>query len=114
MDLVSEKGISPEDVKCVREWPKPTNVSEIRSFVGLCSYIGRFVAGFSTVCKPLYLLKDICHGFKWTEKCQVSFDSLKFCNASAPELAFLREAGSDPSNVASVLYSLKFRMERKE
>ena len=56
--LVSESGISvdPEKTKAVRDWPAPRNVTEVRSFVGLCSYMRKFIAGFSSICKPLHIL----------------------------------------------------------
>ena len=52
--LVSENGIAadPEKTKAVQNWPVPKNVKEVRSFIGLCSYMRRFIAGFSSVCKP--------------------------------------------------------------
>ena len=47
--LVSESGISvdPEKVKSVQNWPVPETVTEARSFVGLCSYMRKFIPGFS-------------------------------------------------------------------
>ena len=42
--LITENGLSvdPEKVKTVQEWQTPTNVTEVRSFVGLCSYLRKF------------------------------------------------------------------------
>lgn len=50
--LVSEQGIGmdPEKIKAVQNWPTPRNLSEVRSFVGLCSYLRKFIPGFSTIC----------------------------------------------------------------
>ena len=106
--LVSEKGIStaPEKVKSVQEWPIPTNVSEVRSFVGLCSYLRRFIPGFSTICKPLHVLTEKGHNFEWSEQCQIAFNTLKAALTSALVLAFPQESGGefvvdcDSSNVA--------------
>ena len=38
--IVSKEGISadPEKIKAVQTWPVPKNVSEVRSFLGFCSY----------------------------------------------------------------------------
>ena len=38
--IVSEEGVSPdpEKIKAVCEWPTPTSVSALCSFLGLCSY----------------------------------------------------------------------------
>ena len=38
--IVTREGISvdPEKIKAVAEWPRPTNVTEIRSFLGLAGY----------------------------------------------------------------------------
>ena len=43
--VVSGEGISmdPEKVKAVMDWPRPTSVTGIRSFLGLAGYDRRFI-----------------------------------------------------------------------
>ena len=92
--LVSESGISvdPEKTKAVRDWPVPRNVTEVRSFVGLCSYMRKFIAGFSSICKPLHILTQKDHTFEWNEACQTAFDTLKTALTTAPILGFPQES----------------------
>ena len=92
--LVSENGIAvdPEKTKAVQNWPVPKNVKEVRSFIGLCSYMRRFIAGFSSVCKPLHLLTQKDHRFEWNEECQVAFETLKTALTTAPILGFPQES----------------------
>jgi len=54
--VLSERGIEvqKEKVAVVRNWPLPRNLSELRSYLGLCSYYRRFVKGFADVAAPLY------------------------------------------------------------
>ena len=106
--LISEEGVrtSPEKVKCIQERPIPTNISELRSFIGLCSYLRRFIPEFSTICKPFHILTEKGRKFEWTDKCDIAFHTLKHAISSAPVLAFPDEnAGefiddADASNVA--------------
>ena len=83
--LVSENRIAvdPEKTK---------NVKEVRSFIGLCSYMRRFIAGFSSVCKPLHLLTQKEHRFEWNEECQVAFETLTTALTTAPFLGFPQES----------------------
>ena len=56
--VVTPEGISPnpDKVRVVQEFPTPTNLKELRSFLGLANYYRRFVRGFSNIANPLNAL----------------------------------------------------------
>ncbi|PIK38623.1 hypothetical protein BSL78_24533 [Apostichopus japonicus] len=88
--IVSGHGIAPdpEKIKSVVEWPTPCSVTEVRSFVGLCSYYRRFVKGFSQFCTPLFRLTEKGNRFNWNEDCENAFRTLKQILTTAPVLAY--------------------------
>ncbi|WVZ51596.1 hypothetical protein U9M48_002727 [Paspalum notatum var. saurae] len=87
--VINEKGISvdPSKVSAVVEWEKPSNVKEVRSFLGMAGYYRRFVKEFSIIAKPLYMLTHKNVKFEWTNECDLSFRVLKEKLVSAPALA---------------------------
>lgn len=56
--LISDKGVATDPAKTeeVAKWPRPTHVSELRSFLGFASYYRRFVEGFARLAGPLHRL----------------------------------------------------------
>jgi hypothetical protein len=45
--------IDPKKVEAISNWQQPTNVSEVRSFLGLVGYYRRFIEGFSKIARPM-------------------------------------------------------------
>ena len=65
MDGVS---VDPHKVKVIMNWPRPTNVIEVRGFIDLAGYYRRFVKNFSKIATPLTQLTRNNVPFKWNEK----------------------------------------------
>jgi len=87
--IISKDGISvdPSKVEAVSVWPRPNNVSEVRSFLGLAGYYRRFIEGFSKIATPLTALMRKNVKFSWSDACEESFQELKKRLISAPVLA---------------------------
>jgi len=45
--------INPQKVKAITEWSRPTNVTKIKSFLGLAGYYRKFVKDFSKIASSL-------------------------------------------------------------
>lgn len=77
--VLDEKGVYPsqDKVRAIHKAPAPTNVKELRAFLGLVNYYGRFVPQQSTLLAPLYsLLKDQAT-WRWSKAEQDSFNKCK-------------------------------------
>ncbi|KAL4136285.1 hypothetical protein QTP88_007833 [Uroleucon formosanum] len=65
--IISENGIQPdpEKIKSVLQFPIPTSVKEIKSFLGLSGYYRKFIKSYSLISKPMtnLLRKDVT--FNW-------------------------------------------------
>ncbi|KAF8754651.1 hypothetical protein RHS01_05817 [Rhizoctonia solani] len=86
--IVSDKGFSLDKLKiwAVQEWPTPTKVKEVQSFLGFANFLRRFVANFSHMARPLHNLvkKDV--PWKWDTREQEAFQGLKDAITNAPVL----------------------------
>lgn len=88
--IVSEKGIEtdPEKTAAVKDWPTPKDKTEVRAFLGLCSYYRRFVKSFSDIAKPLHRLTEEKRQFQWDSECETAFRELKKCLCETPVLGY--------------------------
>ncbi|KAG7594102.1 Integrase catalytic core [Arabidopsis thaliana x Arabidopsis arenosa] len=86
--IISDQGVSvdPEKIRSIKEWPRPKNATEIRSFLGLAGYYRRFVKGFASMAQPMTRLTGKDTKFQWSEECEKSFSELKSMLTSAPVL----------------------------
>lgn len=87
--IVSADGLKTDTTKteAVRNWPRPRNVKELKSFLGFANYYRRFVCGFSNKTTPLRKL-EVGKQWEWTDEHETTFNYLKESLTSAPTLAF--------------------------
>ncbi|RXN13805.1 Retrovirus-related Pol polyprotein from transposon 412 [Labeo rohita] len=110
--VVSKDGVEtdPAKVEALKTWPRPTNLKELRAFLGFAGYYRRFVCDYSKIVKPLTGLtegypplrrgrsgkREGCEYFdvkeqfgdRWTVACQEAFDAIISKLTSAPVLGF--------------------------
>nr|GEX05351.1 reverse transcriptase [Tanacetum cinerariifolium] len=85
--------MDPAKVEAITKWPRPTSVTEVRSFLGLAGYYRRFVEGFSRLALPLTKLMRKGEKFVWNEEREKSFEELKQRLVSAPVLTLPSGSG---------------------
>ena len=91
--------VDPEKVEAVSNWQQPTNVTEIRSFLGLAGYYRRLIVGFSKIARPMTELLKKDKKFTWTESCERSFQELKNRLTTAPVLTRVNQTGGNWSGL---------------
>lgn len=78
-DCKDAQGLHPtaSKVEAIVNAPAPQNVTELRSFLGLLNYYGKFVANLSTILHPLYQLLQADTPWKWSSQCEDAFKGCK-------------------------------------
>ncbi|XP_036146047.1 uncharacterized protein K02A2.6-like [Monomorium pharaonis] len=77
--IVDANGIHPtgEKIECIQKAPAPTNVTQLKSYLGLLSYYRKFIPMLSAKLKPLYELCNTGSEFRWNDECEKTFQSSK-------------------------------------
>ncbi|GJV01669.1 retrotransposable element Tf2 [Tanacetum coccineum] len=76
--VISAEGVSTKTnkIKAMQAGPIPSNLKQLRGFLGLTGYYRRFIKGFASLSRPLtQLLKK--NAFKWSPEAQDTFEELK-------------------------------------
>jgi len=87
--IISGIGVAtdPAKISAIVQWPVPSFVKELRSFLGLAGYYRKFVKHFAVLAKPLTSLLKKQVLFVWTQDHDTAFQLLKQALVSAPVLA---------------------------
>jgi hypothetical protein len=87
---LSDKGISTsqEKFRAVRNYPKPTNIQDVRAFLGLASFYRKLLPKFMEIAKPLTNLTRKDQSFDFGSSQQIAFDTLKERLCNLPVLAY--------------------------
>ena len=76
---ISGQGLEPipEKLESLQQMPTPTDLTEVRKFLGFLGYYRKFIPKYSDITRPLTNLtrKDI--PFEWSKACQAAFEMLK-------------------------------------
>jgi hypothetical protein len=87
---VTDEGLKPgkDKVRAITEMPKPQDQSELGRFLGMITYVSKFIPNVSELSAPLRLLmkKDIM--WHWEQEQETSFQALKKAISEAPVLAY--------------------------
>ena len=76
---LDDKGVHPiaDKIEAIRNAPRPTDVRQLKSYLGLLNYYGKFMPNFSTLLHPLYALLQQNQPWVWSQACEQAFQQSK-------------------------------------
>ena len=102
--------MDPVKVEGIMNWPTPTSVKEIRSFLGFCNFYHMFIPSFSHLARPLNNLTKKNQQWSWGKAEQDAFTALKIICTTYPVLhmpdwsrQFILETGASGYALGAVL-----------
>ena len=97
----------PDLTRAIRLFPKPENVTDLRSFFGLCQQVGSFSDKIAAALDPLSPLLKKSFTWEWTTTHEAAFNKARCTLSEVTELAFYDPAHPTAFHVdASRLYGL--------
>lgn len=87
--IISSDGfqMDPQKLSAVLEWPQPTTLRGLQSFLGFANYYRRFIKGFASIAAPLTAMtKKGTNCRIWSSEAVSSFQKLKDMFSKAPVL----------------------------
>lgn len=84
--IVGQGRIEPDPAKldAISNFPTPTTVTELKSFLGLANYYRRFILGFASIAAPLYSMLRKGATFEWSQDRTAAVAQLKAALLKAP------------------------------
>jgi hypothetical protein len=75
---ITQGEVQMDDTKVekVHNWRPPTNVTEVRKFLGFTGYYWYFIKDYSKIVQPLLQLTHLTSTWHWNEDKQTAFETL--------------------------------------
>ena len=80
--------VDADKVKAILRYPTPKNSDDLRRFLGVMTYIGKFIPNLSKISKPLRILLNNKIEWHWGKAQDDAMWTLKKCITNAPVLKF--------------------------
>jgi predicted aspartyl protease len=92
--IISSDGIQPvtSKIDAIVHAPTPNNVQQLRSFLGLTNYYGKFIPNLSALLHPLNSLLRTKQKWDWSSDCDKAFEEIKKQLTSAKVLTHYNPA----------------------
>ncbi|UYV67682.1 K02A2.6-like [Cordylochernes scorpioides] len=86
--LITERGVLPDPnkVQAIREFPSPSSISEVRRFLGMVNFTGKFIPDLSTILYPLNQLLVKRNDWRWDSAQEEAFEKVKKLLSTSPAL----------------------------
>ena len=119
--VISNKGVAadPCKVEAIVTARAPVNVSELRGFLGLVQYVGRYIPDLATLAAPLRELTRKSVPFEWAESQENSFQAIKTLMSASETLAYFDRsaettvvADASPVGLGAVLIQKQAGIDR--
>lgn len=114
---IGSQGVTPDEdkVKAIREFPRPKDVSALRSFLGLANQLGAFVPDLAHATEPLRQLLKKEVEYAWIKEHEEAFQQTKaLLSSDAVVKAFDPLLPTYLYTDASRLYGLGFMLMQRE
>ena len=90
--IIDGNGLRPDPsrIQAIQDFQAPTDVSKLRSFLGMINYVGRFIPNLSDIIRPLnqLLCQDVV--WMWGPGQRASFTKVKDLVSQSTTLAFFQ------------------------
>ena len=68
---------TPDKIQAITNAPKPENITQLKSFLGLVNSYDKFLPDLATVLNPLHRLLHKGQQWKWDQSCEDAFRKVK-------------------------------------